>query len=322
MAHRAGGRTCRAPRPGPRLVSRDLSASASSCSFSQGRGPQGPAGADGRGPRSLRCQPCPVAKRRARLATLSAARDSLGGSRRPSRAGRGSAAPSSLGQPVGLYKLGLRPPGVPAPAPPRLPGAPRHPLCGSTRPAPGTGPHGTGWPVGAGDPRSAHFPRRSPTLSSLGGAFRSRVGAGGDSFLPGRRSQERSVKVPQPRASRTAPHSQVRPAWQEQPKPCSPGPQRPLGPWSGSEASTGASACHQHHHGPCRRKEMRTSLGSTGQGLNPGCTGHFTWPPQFGLLHLVLGWEWRKKEPPSVQGRAHGGGRTQGPRTPEEAGAA
>ena len=40
---------------------------------------------------------------------------------------------------------------------------------------------------------------------------------------------------------------------------------------------------------------MRTVLGSTGQGLNPGCTGHFTWPPQFGLLHFELGWERRKK---------------------------
>ena len=77
-----------------------------------------------------------------------------------------------------------------------------------------------------------------------------------------------------------------------------PGPQRPLGPWSGSEGSTSASAYHHHHHhhhGPCCRKEMRTVLGSTGQGLNPGCTGHFTWPPQFGLLHFELGWERRKK---------------------------
>ncbi|CAI9162194.1 unnamed protein product [Rangifer tarandus platyrhynchus] len=125
MAHRAGRRTCRAPRPGPRLVSRDPSASASSCSSSQGRGPQRPAGADGRGPRSLRCQPCPAAERCARLLTLSAAR---GG-----RAGRDAARrlPPPSASPWAFISWA---PALPACPPPRLPDGPARPGTHSAAP--------------------------------------------------------------------------------------------------------------------------------------------------------------------------------------------
>ena len=128
-----------------------------------------------------------------------AARDSLGCSRRPSKAGRGSAAPSSLGQPVGLYKLGPRPPGVPASAPPRRPGAPRHPLCCSTRLVPGTGPHGTGCPVGAGEPRSAHFPIRPPPPQQPWRGLSESVGAGGAASSPAVAARSAREKCPSPR---------------------------------------------------------------------------------------------------------------------------
>lgn len=309
MAHRAGRRTCRAPRPGPRLVSRDLSASASSCSSSQGRGPQRPAGADGRGPRSLRCQPCPAAERCARLLTLSAAR---GG-----RAGRDAARrlPPPSASPWAFISSA---PALPACPPPRLPDGPALPGTHSAAPR---GPRPALALTVRGGQWGSETPARRTSLEDppqpcQHWRVRSESRGCGRGQLPPWPSLPGALRkgVPAPGFSDST-HSQVRPRWQEQLKPCSPSPQRPLETveWLGGPArraaaglglggrppevqrglgaaSTGASACHHHHHhhGPCRKKEMRTALGSIGQGLNPGCTGTSLGHPS--LAFSTLSW--------------------------------
>ena len=193
MAHRAGRRTCRAPRPGPRLVGGD-------------RAPP-------RRRRRLLLGPGPAAPHRSRrpgsaLARVSALpRGGVRGARRLSRAGRGSAAPSSLGPPAGFYKLGPRPPSVPAPAPPRRPGAPGHPLYCSTRHARPAGPPGRGRAAGSSDPRATHAPRRpspSPALALPLGAAWGRAGAASPSAGPAGAAKEDSLArgVPAQRPTR------------------------------------------------------------------------------------------------------------------------
>ena len=150
----------------------------------------------------------------------------LGGSRKPSRAGRGSATPSPLSPPAGLYKLGPRPPGVPAPAPSRRPGTPRHPPAPPPLLRAARGPHQPSRPGPAsGDrgPPCGALPEKTSTLNSLGAAARSRVGAGGGRFSPGGPGPEGSRKGPYRRASAAARHPQLCPALQEQLKLCSRG---------------------------------------------------------------------------------------------------
>lgn len=178
--------------------------------------------------------PGPTAARRCRrlgpaLAPASALprggaqRTALGSSRKPSTAGRGSAAPSSLSPPAGLYKLGpppsrrARPRASPtarhAPATPPPLRAARDPHQPS-RPGPASGDR---------RPPCGVLPEKTSTLNSLGAAARSRVGAGGGRFSPGGSGPEGSRKGPYRRASAAARHPLLRPALQEQLGLCSHG---------------------------------------------------------------------------------------------------